>query len=125
MQKIVVAKLVRLAKDGDSFKKDIHAQVMRTNAKVSEQYINEFNVNWQTRGQLYIIDEKLTKERDEALLKGEVKVKEVKKVTEEKQIDPKKAIRDALKKEADELGLEYRNNLSNEKLAELISNAKQ
>lgn len=109
MQKIVVAKLVRLAKDGDSFKKDIHAQIMRTNAKISEQYIAEFNVNWQTRGLLYIIDEKLTKERDEQIQKN----------------DPKElSIRESLKKEADELGIPYAKNISNEKLAELISNKK-
>lgn len=67
MNKIVVAKLVRLGKDGDKFKKDLVAQVERTNAKVDIDYLEEFNTNWETSGRLYIIDDKLTEERDKNL----------------------------------------------------------
>lgn len=109
MGKIVVAKLLRLGKDGDKFSKDLVAQVMRTNAKVDEDYIKQFNSTWQDRGQLYVIDEEKTKERNE---QAELS-------------DPKQlSIREALKKEADELGIKYAKNISNEKLAELISNHK-
>lgn len=67
MSKIVVAKLVRLGKDGDSFSKKLEAAVLRTNAKIDDEYLNGFNANWKTSGQLYIVDEKATKEREEAL----------------------------------------------------------
>lgn len=115
MQEIVVAKLIRLGKNGDSFDKKLVAQVMRTNAKVSKDYIEQFNATWQDRGQLYIIDEEKTKERNEKLISKE----------EVKTNDAELSIREALKKEADELGIEYAKNISNEKLAEKISNYKQ
>ena len=67
MSKIVVAKLVRLGQDGNSFKKDLIAKTMRTNAKVDDEYLKEFNASWKTRGQLYIIDEDATRVRNEAL----------------------------------------------------------
>jgi len=91
MQKIIVAKLVRLGKDGDSFSQKLIAQVMRTNAKVTEQYIEQFNSNWKDRGQMYIVDEEKTKERNELLS------------TSEKANSPELSIREALKKEADEM----------------------
>lgn len=67
MSKIVVAKLVRLGKDGDSFSKKLEAAEIRTSAKVNEDYVKGFNANWKTSGQLYIINEKATKEREESL----------------------------------------------------------
>ena len=65
MEKILVCKLHRLAKDGDHFKKNIVAAVLRTNAKIGESYYNRFNANWKTSGQIYELDEAKTKERDE------------------------------------------------------------
>lgn len=67
MSKIVVAKLIRLGKDGDKYKKDIHAHIMRTSAKVEVSYIEEFNKRWETSGQLYIVDKELTAKRDEEI----------------------------------------------------------
>ena len=67
MSKIVVAKKVRLGKDGNKFSKKLIAQVERTNAKVDDEFIKGFNENWKTSGRLYIVDEELTKERDEKL----------------------------------------------------------
>jgi hypothetical protein len=65
MSKIVVAKLVRLGKDGDKFKKDLIAQTERTNAKVDEDYVKECNANWETSGRLYIVDKEATEKRNE------------------------------------------------------------
>jgi HD superfamily phosphohydrolase len=108
MEKIVVCKLVRLAKNGDSFDQKLVAQELRTNAKVDDEYMKRFNENWKTSGQMYIMDEAKTKERDELSVKQEVKKEEV------------KSLREQLKEEAKELGLTYPKNISNEKLAELI-----
>lgn len=113
MSKIVVAKKVRLGMDGDQFNKDLIAKVERTNAKVDDEYLKDFNKNWKTSGRLYIVDEKATAERDASLTKEAKPSK-----------DSSKDVREALKKEADDMGLEYPKNISNEKLAELISNKK-
>lgn len=67
MSKIVVAKLVRLGKDGDNFSKDLIAKVERTNAKVDDDYIKEVNANYKTTGRLYVVDEEATEERDSKL----------------------------------------------------------
>jgi len=64
---IVVAKLVRLGKDGDSFKKDNHINVVRKAAKVDEAYVKGFNKSWEVSGQLYVIDKEATKKRDDLL----------------------------------------------------------
>jgi gamma-glutamylcyclotransferase (GGCT)/AIG2-like uncharacterized protein YtfP len=98
--KIVVATLYRLGKAGDSFNKDFKTK-LRSKAKVSEDYVNTVNANWKTAGQLYVIDEKATKERDEL-------------------VAPQTLDRDALKKQADDMGLEYAKNIKTEKLADLI-----
>jgi hypothetical protein len=106
MEKIVVAKLVRLGKDGDNFSKDLIAKEERTNAKVHMDYLDEMNKNWKTSGRLYIIDEKATKERDEKV-----------------NPKPKLSERDKLKAKADEMGLTYAKNIKTEKLAELIKDS--
>lgn len=67
MSKIVVAKLLRLGKDGDKFSKKLIAKVERTNAKVDDEFIKRFNDNWKTSGRIYEIDKEATKLRDEAL----------------------------------------------------------
>lgn len=67
MSKIVVAKLVRLGKDGDKFSQKMIAKTERINAKVDDEFIKEFNENWETSGRMYVINDKLTKERDESL----------------------------------------------------------
>lgn len=67
MSKIVVAKLVRLGKDGDNFSKGLEAKVERTNAKVDEDYLREFNANWKTSGRLYIVDKEATEKRNSDL----------------------------------------------------------
>jgi hypothetical protein len=67
MSKIVVAKLVRLGKDGDNFNKGLIAKEERTNAKVEEDFIKEFNSNWKTSGRLYIVDKEATEKRDSDL----------------------------------------------------------
>lgn len=67
MSEILVCKLHRLGKDGDSFKKGLIAQTLRTNAKIPAEYVEEFNRHWQTRGQFYEVDEEATKARNEKL----------------------------------------------------------
>ena len=74
---------------------------MRT-VKIDSMDADEFNRNASTSGILYVLDEESTKERNESL-------------------EPKKVIdRDELKAKADELGLEYQNNIKTDKLIELI-----
>lgn len=102
MNKIVVAKLVRLGKDGDKFSKGLVAKIERTNAKVDEDYIKEHNANWRTSGRLYIVDKEATEKRNSD-------VKEV------KQPD-----RDALKAKATELKLEFKANIKTDALIKLI-----
>lgn len=108
MSKIVVAKLVRLGQNGDHFDKNMVAQVMRTNAKVDSDYIEKFNESWKTKGQMYIIDEQATKERDLSQNKSDAKGEE-------------KAIRAALFLEAREIGLSPAKNISTEDLQKLIN----
>lgn len=100
MDKIVVAKLYRLGKDGDKFSKKFKTEV-RSQAKVGEGYLKTFNANWKTSGMIYEIDEKATKERDE-------------------KVNSKVSERDGLKAKADKMGLEYAANIPTTKLAELI-----
>ena len=115
MGKIKVYKLVRLGQDGDKFKKNMIAKELRTNAKLDEDFVKEYNKTWDVSGHLYILNEEATKKRDEKLKKKEAP---------EKPKGNGLQIRNALKKEADELGLEYPKNTTNEKLAELISDKK-
>ena len=105
MSKIVVAKLSRLGKDGDHFSLKFKTEV-RSKVKIDDDYIKEFNANWKTSGMFYDIDAEATKERDEKLAKAN---------------DPlAKMTRDELKEKADDLGLEYQNNIKTNKLIELI-----
>ena len=67
MGKIVVAKLIRLGKDGDTFNKKLVGKVLRERAIVEEAYVKEFNKNWKTSGQLYEINTKATTERNKSL----------------------------------------------------------
>jgi hypothetical protein len=104
--KIVVATLYRLGKDGDKFSKDFKTK-MRSKAKVNEDYVNTVNANWKTSGQLYVIDEAATKERDELVLKANNPIA--------------KLTRDELKEKADELEIEYPKNIKTAKLIELLN----
>lgn len=108
MSKIVVAKLVRLGQNGDRFDQNMIAQVMRTNAKIDSDYIVKFNETWATRGQMYIIDETATKERDSLLSKSTAK-------------DEEKAIRAALFLEAKSIGLSPAKTIKTEDLQNLIN----
>lgn len=103
MSKIVVAKLVRLAKDGDHYNKELVAKVMRTSAKVDDDFVKEFNKTWKTSGQLYIVDEDKTKQRDEKL-NGKNENND----------------REELKSQADELGISYPKNIKTENLKQKI-----
>jgi hypothetical protein len=87
MSKLVVCKYVRLAKDGDSFKKDLIASELRTNVKIDDQFVKEHNRSWKTTGHLYIVDEKATKARNDAIKEAE-EAKNPKKPTASK-ADPK------------------------------------
>lgn len=71
---ISVYKLIRLAKDGDSFKKDLVAQTLRTSVKIDDEFVEEFNKKWKTSGQLYVKDSKLTKAREVAIANKEKKI---------------------------------------------------
>lgn len=102
MSKIVVAKKVRLGKDGDAFKKDLVAQVERTNVKIDDEYIKEFNQDWKTTGRLFIIDKEATEKRNST----------------------DKPDRDALKAKATELGLEFKANIKTDVLIKLIEDNK-
>lgn len=106
MDKIVVANLFRLGKDGDKFSMKFKTGV-RSKAKVGVDYVKTFNANWKTSGMVYEIDEKATKERDESVLKANNPIA--------------KLTRDELKEKADEMGIEYPKNIKTEKLIELIS----
>jgi hypothetical protein len=106
MNRIVVADLYRLGKDGDKFSKDFKTKV-RSKAKVGEDYVNTCNANWITSGLLYVIDEKATKERDELVLKANNPLA--------------KMTRDELKEKADELEIEYAKNIKTAKLIELLN----
>ena len=66
MEKIVVAKLSRLGKDGNKFSKEFKKE-LRSNVKISEDYVKEFNKNWKTRGQFYEIDKEATEKRNSQL----------------------------------------------------------
>ena len=45
MERIVVANLYRLGKDGDSFSKDFK-KLVRSKAKITEDYVKQINANW-------------------------------------------------------------------------------
>ena len=111
MSEIKVCKLIRLAKDGDHFKKDVTAHVMRTSAKIPADYIEQFNSQWKSRGQLYIVDEEATKNRNELVAK---------KMAKNAPENDGEVSRDQLKEIADSLGIEYAKNIKTEKLQELI-----
>ena len=106
MDKIVVANLFRLGKDGDKFSMKFKTKV-RSKAKVGEDYVKTFNANWKTSGMIYEIDEKATKERDEKVLKANNPLA--------------KMTRDELKEKADELEIEYPKNIKTAKLIELLN----
>lgn len=62
-----VAKLYRLlTKENHQFKRDGQKQLIRSNALVTEEYINEVNAGSGDSGQMYVIDEEATKQREEA-----------------------------------------------------------
>ena len=107
MERIVVANLFRLGKDGDKFSKDFK-KIVRSRAKVTESYVKGINANWKMGGMIYEIDEKATKERDEKLLNLTV------------QFDSKTVTRDELKDKADKMELTYAKNIKTDKLFELI-----
>lgn len=67
MSKILVCKKVRLGQDGGKFKKNLEAKVERTNLKIEEHLMDEFNANWKVSGRLYVVDDKATKERNAKL----------------------------------------------------------
>lgn len=64
---LLVCKLYRLAKDGDNFSKELKAATLRTNAKISQEYLDQKNAGWKISGQLYEVDEEATKKRNEAI----------------------------------------------------------
>jgi hypothetical protein len=66
MGKIVVAKLHRLGKDGDKFSEKFKTTI-RDRVVIDEDYVKEFNRSLKTRGQMYEIDPKATKDRDSIL----------------------------------------------------------
>jgi hypothetical protein len=101
MEKIVVANLFRLGKDGDKFSKEFKT-LMRSGAKIPESYVNQINAGWKTSGQFYEIDKEATKKRNDSLTKSN------------------EPTRKELKEKADKLGLEYPSNIKTEKLIELI-----
>ena len=103
MSRTVICKKLRLGKDGNTYSKKLIAEVERTNAKISESYVKEFNKNYKNSGRIYVIDEEATAKRD-ALIKS--------KATPD---------RDALKKQATEMGLEFKNNITTKKLQDLIN----
>jgi len=106
---IVVAKLIRLGKNGDKFDKKLIAEEMRSNAKIERDYVEQFNKNWQSRGQMYVINEEATAKRDAELSK--------------KQSDPETPEnneREQVKQLADDLGIEYPKNMPTSRLKELI-----
>lgn len=79
MGKMVVAQLVRLAhKNGDGeFEEKKGAQVeVRNRAIVSEETVEQFKKDSKLSGLLYIVNEKLTKERDELIEKEEEELAE-------------------------------------------------
>ena len=133
MSKIVVARLLRLGKDGDNFSKKMIAQVERTNAKVDDDFVEEFNSNWKTSGRIYEINEKATKERDEKVYwaslsdeeKAEVKKQRAELASKQKIEKEAKDKRLALLSEATELKLEFAKNIPTEKLEAMVTEAKK
>jgi len=63
MGKIVVAKKYRLGKDGDKFSEKFKTP-LRNRVVIDEDEVKKFNRSTRISGQMYEIDEKLTKERD-------------------------------------------------------------
>lgn len=64
---IVVCKKTRLGKDGDKFKKNMEAAVLRTSVKIDESEMESANKLWAMTGILYTVDKKATKERNDKL----------------------------------------------------------
>jgi len=63
----VVCKLLRLGQDSGKFSKKLIAAVERTNALVDDQYVKDFNRNWENSGRLYEIDKDATEKRNQAI----------------------------------------------------------
>lgn len=66
MGKIVVADLFRLGKNGDKYDENLKVP-LRTNVKIDSDHIKSFNAQKSTSGQMYVVKEKETKERDEQI----------------------------------------------------------
>lgn len=64
---ISVYRLVRLAKEGDHFSKDTVVRELRTDVKMDDDFVKDYNKAWKTTGQMYVLDKKLTGERDKKL----------------------------------------------------------
>ena len=59
---IVVADLYQLGRfNGNSFDKNDGKKLIRKGAKITEEYFEMVNANWEDRGKLYIKDEEATK----------------------------------------------------------------
>lgn len=105
---IVVAKKIRLGKDGDKFKKNLVAAVLRTSVKIDKYELEKANELWKMSGIIYEIDEEKTKERNELLSKSDNSGSD------------KKAEREAAIARAKDLGIDFPKNIKTEKLLELI-----
>ena len=102
MKLIVVANLYKLARlDGNKFAKE-HKTLVRENAKVHIDWVNQVNNNWQDTGRWYEVNQELT----------------------DKYYGEDKPNRDELLKEATEMGLDFAKNIKTDKLIELINENK-
>ena len=101
MGKIVVAKKYSLGKDGDKFSKEFKTPI-RNRVVIDEDEVKRFNKSISISGQMYEIDEKLTKERDTEVAK---KKEAIKKATPKNSEQPDQSGQslDEVKKELEEL----------------------
>jgi hypothetical protein len=110
MGKIIVARKYRLMRDGEKFTESGKKEI-RSNVKLDEDFVAQFNATTKTSGHMYEIDVEATKQRDALISAKEAK--------------PVQALdREALKLEAIELGIEFAANIPTKSLIELINEAK-
>lgn len=99
MGNIVVAKKYRLGKDGDKFSEKFKTPI-RNRVVIDEDEVKRFNKTTAISGQMYEIDEQMTKARDAEVEKQEAK----RKGSKNKKGDPvKNEDVDSLRKELEEL----------------------
>jgi hypothetical protein len=104
MEIVVVKKFRLIEKSKGKFKVNEHRKLLRSSVKITRDEVSDYNKVAETTGIYWEVDEKATEERNG---------------NKEPKLD-----REAIKKQADELGIEYQKNIKTDALLKLIEENK-